>query len=143
MIVKVFSAVRFLSMVAVFANLLYVYASLPEQVVVLEEGIESISIGRDSLFYSAMMLIALVNVVAYLFSKKIAPSEEFRTWIHGLVITLNIFFIISMSFIGVYNSSEKYDFSSIGFIIYGSVGLVALWAVSLPVYIIGKKILAK
>jgi nitrate reductase NapE component len=143
MIVKIFSAVRFLSMIAVFGNLLYVYASLPEQVVVLEDGLESLSISRDSLFYSAMVVIALVNVVVYLFSKRIAPSEQFRTWINGLVITLNIFFIIALSFIGVYNSSENYDYSRIGFIIYGSVGLVALWIISWPVYIVFEKLSAK
>lgn len=143
MIVKIFSALRFLSMLAVLGNLLYVYASLPEQVVVFEEGVESISVGRDTLFYSAMVIIALVNVLVYLFSKKLAPSDDFRTWLNGLVMVLNIFFIIAMSFIGIYNSAEKYDFSSIGFIIYSSFGLVVLWMAGWPVYLIGKKFLAQ
>ena len=143
MIVKIFSAIRFLSMLAVLANLLYVYASLPEQVVVLEEGVSTVSIGREMLFYSAMIIIAIVNVTVYLFSKNIAPSNEFRVWLNGLVIVLNVFFIIAMSFIAVYNSAEKYDFSSIGFIIYSSVGLVVLWMLSWPVYFIGSKFLSK
>jgi hypothetical protein len=143
MIVKIFSAIRFLSMLAVLGNLLYVYASLPEQVVVMEEGIESVSVGREILFYAAMITIALVNVISYQFSKKISPAEDFRTWINGLIITLNIFFIIAMSFIAVYNSSEKYDFSSIGFIIYSSVGLVVLWVVGWPIYLINRKFFTK
>jgi hypothetical protein len=143
MALKLFKAVWFLSMLVVMGNLLYVYAGLPEQVGFMEEGIETFSIGRESLFYSALAAIALANVIVYLFSKKIAPNEDFRAWLHGLVITVNIFFIIGMSFIGQFNSSEKFDYSRIGFIIYSSVGLVGLWATSWPVYVVVKKFIAK
>jgi hypothetical protein len=130
-------------MLAVLANLLYVYASLPELVTVQEEGVELVQVNRETLFYIAMVVIALVNVLVYVFSSKIMPDELSRTWLHGLVITLNIFIIISLSYISLYNSAEQYDFSKIGFIIYGSLCLVVLWAVSLPVYKFGKKIIAK
>jgi hypothetical protein len=143
MTLKLFKAIWFLSMLAVFANLLYVYASLPEQVSLMEEGVETYAIGREQLFYSAMVVIALANVMVYLFSKSIAPDENFRTWLHGLVITLNIFFIIGLSFISLYNSVEKFDFSRIGFIIYSSVILVVVWALSWPVYSISRKLMSK
>lgn len=143
MTLKLFKAIWFLSMLAVFANLLYVYASLPEQVSLMEEGVETYAIGREQLFYSAMVVIALANVMVYLFSKSIAPDENFRTWLHGLVITLNIFFIIGLSFISLYNSVEKFDFSRIGFIIYSSVILVIVWALSWPVYSISRKLMSK
>lgn len=143
MVLKVFKGVWFLSMLAVLANLLYIYASLPEQVSLMEEGLEVISVGREFLFYTALVVIAVANVMVYLFSKSLTPDEDFRAWIHGLIITLNIFFIISMSFIGLYNSAERFDFSRIGFIIYGSVGLVALWVISWPVYRIFRKSTAK
>jgi len=143
MTLKLFKAVWFLSMLAVMANLLYVYASLPEQVSLMEEGIETYSVGREQLFYTAMAVIAIANVMVYLFSKKVAPKEDFRTWLHGQVITLNIFFIIGMSFISLYNSAEHFDFSRIGFIIYSSVGLVVLWALGWPVYLVGKKFVVK
>ncbi len=130
-------------MLIVLANLMYVYAGLPEEVILMDYEAEGFAIGKEQLFYSAMALIALANVLVYLFSKKIAPAEDFRTWLHGLVVTLNIFFVIGMSFIGLYNSSEKFDFSRIGFIIYSSVGLVGLWATSWPVYLVVKKVLAK
>lgn len=143
MILKLFKAIWFLSMVAVFANLLYVYASLPEQVSLMEERVETYAIGREQLFYSAMLVIALANVLVYLFSKSIAPDENFRTWLHGLVISLNIFFIIGLSFISLYNSVEKFDFSRIGFIIYSSVILVVVWALSWPVYSLGRKLMSK
>lgn len=128
-------------MLAVLGNLMYVYAGLPEEVSLNED--RTLLIGREPLFYIAMGLIALANVMVYLFSKKLTPKEDFRAWLHGLVITLNIFFIIGMSFIGLYNSAEKFDFARIGFIIYSSVGLVGLWATSWPVYLVVKKFLAK
>jgi hypothetical protein len=143
MTLKLFKAIWFLSMLAVLANLLYVYASLPEQVSLMEGGVEIYSIGREQLFYSAMVVIAFSNVMVYLFSKSIAPDVEFRTWLHGLVITLNIFFIIGMSFISLYNSAERFDFSRIGFIIYSSVVLVVIWALSWPVYRISRKLMSK
>ncbi len=143
MTLKLFKAVWFLSMLVVLANLLYVYAGLPEQVNLLEDGVETYSVDREQLFYVAMAVIALANVLVYLFSKKLAPDEDFRTWLHGQVITLNIFFIIGMSFIGLYNSTERFDFSRIGFIIYSSVGLVVLWALSWPIYQISRKLKAK
>jgi hypothetical protein len=130
-------------MLAVLANMLYVYASLPEQVIVIEQGDESLQVGREPLFYGAMILIALVNVLVYLFSKSITPDENFRTWLNGLVITLNIFLIIAMSYLNLYNSVEQFDFSRIGFIIYSSVGLVLLWAISWPLYVLTRKFISK
>ncbi|HEY3430361.1 MAG TPA: hypothetical protein VGK39_06770 [Cyclobacteriaceae bacterium] len=143
MALKIFKALWFLSMLAVMANLLYVYASLPEEVSIREQGIDFYKVGRDQLFYIVMTVIALSNVVVYMFSKKVMPQEDFRAWLHGFVITLNIFFIIGLSFTSLYNSNENYDFSRIGFIIYSSVGLVVLWAISWPIYLVGKKFIAK
>ena len=143
MTLKLFKAVWFLSMLAVLANLLYVYASLPEQVSLGEEGVEVNSVGREAFFYAAMVVIGIANLTVYLFSKKLTPNEDFRSWVHGLVITINIFFIVGMSFITLYNSSERYDFGRIKFIIFSSVGLVALWAIGWPIYTLGKKLLSK
>jgi hypothetical protein len=129
-------------MLAAFANLLYIYAGLPETVVV-REGTESWSVGKEPLFYGAMTFIAGLNLLVYLFNKNLAPDEAFRTWLHGLIITLNIFCIIGLSFIGLYNSLENFDYSRIGVIIYSSVGLVALWAISWPIILLVRKLLSK
>jgi uncharacterized membrane protein len=144
MILRVFKAVWFLSLLAVLANLMYVYAGLPEQVSVAEKaGATSHLMHKEALFYSALAFIAILNLLVYLFSKSITPDENFRAWLHGLVITLNLFFIVGFSFIGVYNSAERFDYSAIGSIIYGSIVLVVLWALSWPVYSIGRRIFAK
>jgi hypothetical protein len=143
MALKLFRAAWFLSVLIVFASLMYVYASLPELVIIQEESDGQVTMGRDNLFYLLMGSIVLVNVMVYLISKVFEKDLSFRAWFHGLIITVNIFFVITMSHLGVYNSAEKFDYSRIGFIIYGSVGLIILWAVSWPVYQLYQKIFVK
>jgi uncharacterized membrane protein len=134
MILKIFKVIWFLSVMALFATLLYNYAGWQEQLVVQEEGAEAVSMSREVLFYTLVGLFAIVNVLVYLISRMFPREENFRTWFHGLIVTINIFFIIAMSLIGVYNSTERFDYSRIDFIVYGSVGLIVCWAVAWPVY---------
>lgn len=144
MILKVFKAVWFLSLLGVLANLMYVYAGLPELVSVAEEGgATTYVMEKETVFYAALAFILVMNLLVYLFSKSIAPSESFRTWLHGLVITINIFFVVGFSFISLYNSAERFDFARIGPIIYGSVILVMVWTIAWPVYLVGRKIFIK
>jgi hypothetical protein len=143
MVLKLFRGVWFLSVLAVLSNLLYVYASLPEQVVIREEEIGQTLVARESFFYIMTGILVLVNVSVYSIGRIYARKEDFRAWFHGLIVTINIFFIIAMSIILTYNSAERFDFSRILFIVYGSIGLVIVWAISWPVYVIIRKIIAK
>jgi hypothetical protein len=143
MALKIFKAFWFLSVLVVLMNLLYVYASLPEQVVVQEEATGAILANREFLFYVMTAFLVFVNVLVYIISLLHRPDENFRSWFHGLVITFNIFFVFAMSLIQTYNSGEVFDFESIGFLIYGSVGLVVMWAVSWPLYAIFRKLFPK
>jgi hypothetical protein len=123
--------------------LLYVYAGLPEQVVVQDDPDARISIGKEAFFYLAMGLMALTNLTVYIIAKVFRKSEDLRTWFYGLVMTLNVFFIIGMNYISLYNSDEKFDFDRIAFIIYGSLGLIILWAVTWPAYQVFKRMRIK
>jgi hypothetical protein len=98
---------------------------------------------REFLFYSMTAVVILINVLVYMISRLYASNENFRSWFHGLIISINIFLILAMNVIQVYNSAERFDFSRIAFMIYGSIGLILLWAVSWPVYSIFRKIFAK
>jgi hypothetical protein len=119
---------------AAMANLMYVYAGLPEQVVVQEEGINTTAISKETVFYVWLAVLGIVNVLVYVFGKKLVPSEALRTWFTGLIICLNLFFIIAFSFIGLYNSSESFDFSRAGIVLYISLGLVGAWIVGGAIY---------
>jgi hypothetical protein len=137
---RLFKVVWFFSLLAVLGSFLYVYASLPENVV-LAESVTIISVSREALFYIVVVLLALLNTVVFVFSKLHSNGDrEFISWFYGQIVTLNFFFIIALSFVSLYNSSEKFDYSRIGWVIYGSVILMIGWAVSWPVYSIFKKI---
>jgi hypothetical protein len=143
MILKIFKAVWFISLLAVMANLLYIYAGLPEQVGIYEDKGEVILISREYFFYGAMLCTGMFNILVYLFSKNITPNETFRSWLHGQIITLNLFLIIVQSFIGLYNSAERFDYTRIGPIIYGSILLVTAWAAAWPFIWLWKRLLVK
>lgn len=143
MVLKVFKAVWFLSVLVVLASLLWVYASLPERVVVQETIQGRIDIDRNTFFYIVMTILALCNALVYAAARLFRDQEEFRTWFYGFIISLNIFFIVGMSLINLYNSAEHFDYSRIGFVIYGSVLLVIGWTMSWPVYKIFKGTTAK
>src|SRR5690349_17446838 len=107
MSLKLFKAVWFFSLLAVLGSFLYVYASLPENVV-LAESENTVSIAREVLFYAVLALLTFVNVIVFVFSRLYAKGDrDFLSWFYGLIITLNFFFIIALSYISLYNSSEK------------------------------------
>ncbi len=141
MTLKLFRAVWFLSVLVVLLNLLYVYASLPELVTIQEE--QPVKVDREWLFYILMVSIALINVLVYFFKLMYQDAETLRSWFHGLIITINIFLIIAMQALNVYNSTEIFDHSLVEFYIVGSLGLIILWAAFWPLYLLFQKFVFK
>ncbi|MBX2963255.1 MAG: hypothetical protein KF687_12135 [Cyclobacteriaceae bacterium] len=140
MILKVFRGVWFISLLGVVANLMWVYAGLPENVVIHEEGVSQYVLNKEILFYSWLGIIGVINLMIYVFGKPLTPDEGFRSWFTGLIINLNVFLVVSMSFIGLYNSTEKFDFSQAGIVIYIVLGLVGIWLTSWLVVVLVRKI---
>jgi len=143
MILKIFRAVWFVSMLGVLASLLYVYAALPEEVVVQEDGVKQVLVHRDTFFYAMTGIIAFVNVLVFLVGKAAPKDHDFKAWFHGQIITINVFFIVGMFLVSLFNSQEKYDYARIDFVIYGSVVLVVVWAISWPIIKIFKRFSVK
>jgi hypothetical protein len=139
MALKISKGVWFLSMIGALTALLFAYAGLPQDVMVQDDEGARVYVSNEVFFYLVMVLIATTNVLVYIISKVFKDSEDLRTWFNGLVTTLNVFFIISVNFISLYNSSEKFDFERIAFIIYGSLGLIILWAAAWPVFAVFKR----
>jgi hypothetical protein len=143
MVLKIFKAVWFLSLLVVTAVFFYVYASLPERVMISETA-TPISVSREGLFYITLIVLSLINFIVLVFSKLYRQSsEELTTWFYGQIICLNVFFVIVLSFVSLLNSQEKFDYERLGVIIYGSVGLIVLWAASWPIYLVARKFLSK
>jgi hypothetical protein len=139
MVLKLLKAMWFLSMLATLGALLYVYAGLPQEVLVQDDTDARVAISNEIFFYLAMIFIALSNAMVYVMAKVFKTNEDLRSWFYGLVVALNIFFIIGMNVISLYNSEEKFDYDRIALIIYGSLGLIVLWAAAWPVYAIFKR----
>jgi hypothetical protein len=145
MILKIFKALWFLSVLVVLANLLYVYAALPEDVVIRDEASGRTVANREFLFYIMTGFVVFVNVLVYFVGKLFGREQynDFRSWFYGLIITINIFLVFSFSLIHVYNGLEKYNFSSVGYIMYASIVLMVMWAASWPLYILFRKLFVK
>lgn len=132
MMFKIFRAVWFFSLIGVLGALLYVYADLPENVIVQQDGIETVLISRDTFFYIVLAVLTVTNAMVYAIGSVYKHDTSFKAWFCGLIITLNLFFVVGLFLVNAYNSDERFDFSRIGFVIYGSVALMVLWAVSWP-----------
>ncbi len=139
MIAKVLRGVWFLSVMFSLATLLYAYASMPLELVVGQEDVSLTMVSRETVFYAALGLFTFVNVFVYIVEKFRKADHAFMGWFYGLIVTLNIFMVISLSFITVANTGEKYDFSNVGYLIYGSIGLFSIWLLSWPAYQLFRK----
>jgi hypothetical protein len=143
MVLKLLKGIWFLSMLIALAALLYVYASLPQEVIVQDEIGSRVLLSNDGVFYIVMALMAITNVLVFVMAKVFKKEEDLRTWFYGLITTLNVFFVIGLNLISLYNSGEQFDYKRIDFILYGSLGLIILWALSWPVYFFLKRIKSK
>lgn len=156
MILKIFRVVWFFSILGLLAFFLYSYAALPDPLVVLDDE-EQIVIGKETWFYTILAIVAIFNMFVYVFRSlhKQRPAssagddsrrqeeEAFVSWFYGLVICFNLFIIVAVSYISLFNGGERFEYQRIGFIIYGSIGLLVLWALAWPVYSAGRRIISK
>jgi len=143
MILKIFKGVWFVSVIGLLTTMMLVYASLGETVVIQEDGLDRVTLPRESFFYTVLILSAVVNVTVYLIKRFYLKNEDFRAWYHGLVITINLFLVVSLFLINAFNSGERFDFAGIAFVVYGSVGLIVAWALAWPVIKVFKRFSAK
>lgn len=143
MLLKLFRVLWFLSVTALLASLLFRYAGWQEQVIVREEATGQTLVARDALFYVLTTVFLVVNVLVYVVKFFYPTQELFRAWIHGLVITINLFFIVALNLISQYSSSEHFDYSRVGVVIYSSVILIVVWSVTWPLYALYQKFFIK
>jgi hypothetical protein len=143
MALKLFRLVWFLSVLVLLATLLYGYAGWQPEVIVQDDLSGRVVMTRDALFYTIVGSFLIINVLIYLMRKMFKEEEAFRAWFQGLIITINIFLIIAINLVGLYNSTERFDYDRIGVIIYGSIALIIGWAVIWPIYILYKKFYIK
>lgn len=145
MILKIFRVVWFFSIVGVLGFLMYTYASVPDPVVIMDNNDEKLTLAKDTWFYINLAVLAVFNMFVYVFRSlnRSEEGESFVSWYYGLVICLNLFMVVAVSYVSLFNSGERFQYERIGVVIYGSIVLMLLWAVSWPIYLAGRKIFLK
>ncbi len=138
---NVFSWIRVLSMLFFLAALLFVYAYLPERVSLYSDqlGTPVYHVERGSFFYYVFGFFLLTNLMFFVFSKTLErirvtsgsgvfPSELFKdktmTWLEVLVSLINVFFVTSVAFIGVYNNPQTLKWASFSYLVYIGIFLI-------------------
>ena len=140
---KIFKVIWVFSLLALLGVFMYVYASLPDPVMVGENP-KIISLSKETLFYTALAMLALTNASVFAVTRILPQTDHhFKAWFYGLVVCANIFFVVGLSFISLYNSAEKFDYERIGFIIYGTLILLVVWSISWPIFRTAQRFLSK
>ena len=134
MVFKITNSIRILSIIALVIVFFISYAGLPEQVLVLLDGdgapVQYVT--RNLIFYSSLAFIVLGNTLLYVLSAILiaSPQKVFRVVANYIVVLtalINLFFIVSLSFISILNSRENFDYTNFAPFFYLSEGLFAVW----------------
>lgn len=136
---KILNALRKISILLLVIVFFIAYAALPEQVLVLLDGkgYPSLYLNRDVYFYGIVALLILTNLLIYVLGafiqKTSVGNSRMAMHIIALPIVLNVFFMVSLTFIGILNGQENFDYASYRPIMYVSMALFLAWLVSLLV----------
>lgn len=99
---------------------------------------------RNAVFYISLTLLTALNASVFAVSKLLSGMPAFfQVWFHGLIIFLHLLIIVTLEFLNLYNGQEKFRYETIGFIIYGSIAMVVLWASLWPAYSIVQRLSAR
>jgi hypothetical protein len=140
MALKIFRAVWFFSVSIILGVLLYHYAGWPEQIVIGQETINFITLGRDLFFYVSLAILVFINVTVYIVRSLAHRAVNLQAWFYGLIAIINFFLVIALSAISLFNSNENYRFGQLGVIIYGSMVLIGLWLLGGVLYWLVSKV---
>ncbi len=141
--IKITKLLYTLSVLTFLVILLYVYAFLPEQIGVFfdSNGNASISLHRADFFYAALGLFVLTNGSILLYRKMnrghlniskteledMSSAELVYHWLMGLSFVINVIYIFSITFVGMYHNSEHFDITNYVALIYIGPILLAGW----------------
>jgi len=137
MISRIFSAVRFLSILPLFIVLLFVYANISESVgLSIDEAGNPVNfISKNAFFYLSLTILVTINasihMLVNLYRKTSSDTPKYREalliWLNGLMILLNLFFITSLVFINAYNSLEILNLDYYGMVVFIILIVTTLW----------------
>lgn len=134
------------SIIVFLVTLIVVYAFLPDPAGILfnENGLTIHETPKNTFFYSALFLFVISQIILILFKRGVMFKMKLKfsniiTWFQGFHLSVNLFIILMLTFIGLANNAVDYTFSSIQFISYLAPLLVIAWLVTLPIFLLLKK----
>ncbi len=137
MTLKIVNALRIISIIILIFVFFISYAGLPEQVLILldEASNPTTYLEKNFYFYGALSLLIITNLLFFLLANILVKSISTRAQLSGkylnvLAIITNIFFAVALTFLGILNGQENFDYASYSPFIYTSLGLFVVWAVS-------------
>ena len=134
------------SIIIFLVALLLVYAFLPDPLGILfnEDGSAIRDMAKNTFFYSVLFFFVISQIILMLFKngrlfKRKMKHEHLIIWFQGFHLSINLFIILMLIFIGFANNAVDYSFSSIQFINYLAPLVVVVWLAMLPVFLLLKK----
>ncbi len=153
--VKLFNLIRVFSSILLIFVLLFVYSNLPDRVGVVynASGQVDFYLDKNEFFYTSLILCLVLNLVIVSFVKvfQSLPVNENRfffsndlfketlgAWLASLAPIINMFFIVIVIFIGIYNHGDLELIESYSYLAYLGQFLVLGWIFALVFIIITK-----
>lgn len=134
---------RILSIIVLIIVFFVSYAGLPEQVLLLldDQGNPTQYLDRNYYFYGILSLLIISNVLIYILAIMLNKSTKstaqiMSNYIMLLPVFVNIFFSVSLTFVGILNGQENFDYSSFAPFIYLSLSLMGVWALAFLVSLV-------
>lgn len=130
-----------------------IYAYLDDRVGIAsnEWGMPNEFITRETFFYSSLIAFVISNGLLYSLSKMLMLSRrgvtsekifalrtDLAAWLLGFAGSLNLFFVFTMAFFGLFNSKENYTIDRFVVLVYAGPLLLAIMF-GLLVYILRKR----
>ena len=146
----------FITVLALLASLLWIYASLPNEVGVLanEFGEANEFLEKNQFFYVFFGFFALINIILFglrnmlvsqteRFSHQLDPSRRslqlsLSQWMLAFASSLNIFFILALVYLAAFNSTDVNSLQTYQVLVYAGPVLIGLVLLSL-IFIFLKK----
>lgn len=140
----------FMSLLTFLAVLLYCYASLAEVVFYSGNPMQQSgdTISREGFFYFSLGTGVLVNLVFFAFfswikkrqrSHNMHFTQPLSTWSLGFAGSINIFLMLGMYMITLFNSVERVSLSLFKYALIFWIGVVVIMVIGLPLILINKK----
>lgn len=148
----------FLSMFIFFVTLLYVYAYLPGMVGIHAgpQGNADQFIDRSTFFYVCVGLFIITNMSLYVLKRllqaiwlrnsatasttpaRMSMREDVANWLLGFAAAINIFFVLILVYLAIFNNSEDMNQGMYSPLVYGGPVLIVIFFLVL-IYIFAKK----